>query len=202
MALGTKASDKPAELQGDILAVLLSTSRFNEFDPNFWFSLQELPNAHGHETYDSNARDFLGVAFPTLGRYHRGRELKELVNGHQWLANFTSPSQFAKHEMAQSFHEDPARNLTILSVFAKLQFLKIFGTALIQSDPVCCIYYEIYKIIDAERRGCAIDYQHTEDSSTTIQLDKELVEAQLNKEDGRSIMLPEFEVHWENFLKE
>lgn len=101
--------DEEQKAQDEILKALLSDRPFNEFDPALWAS------ASGHV--------FAEKAFPILAEYHLGKELDELIKGHEWLTNPAVPSK--RHESTHVLQMDPARNLTILDLVTKLQFLKI-----------------------------------------------------------------------------
>lgn len=121
--------------QDEILKALLSDRLFNEFDPAFWAS------ASGHV--------FAEKAFPIPAKYHLGKELDELIKGHEWLTNLAVQSK--RHESAHVLQMDPARNLAILDLVIKLQFLKIWGSAMLQNHPACCVYNEMVREL-AERR--------------------------------------------------
>lgn len=107
--------DEEQKAQDEILKALLSDKLFNEFDPALWAS------ASGHI--------FAEKAFPILAKYHLGKVLDELIKGHEWLTNLAVPSK--RHESAHVLQMNPARNLAILDLVTKLQFLKIW-------DRPCC----------------------------------------------------------------
>lgn len=123
-----------------ILPVLLSDQLLNEFDAVHWSSPQN----------DESAK-FVEKAFPVLATYCLGTELDKLVKGYRWLSDLAIPAKRLKS--ARIFQKNPARNLGILDVFIKLQFLKVWGSSLIGRHTFCCIFYEMFKIVEAERQA-------------------------------------------------
>ena len=121
-----------------ILPAILSDQLFNQFDAVYWSTTQ-----------NEESVKFAEKAFPSLATYHLGRELDKLVKGYRWLNDLAIPSKRLKS--ARIFQKNPAKNLGILEAFIKLQFLKVWGSAMIQYDPFCCICFEMFKIIEAER---------------------------------------------------
>ena len=61
--------DEEQKVQDEVLKALLSDKLFNEFDPAFWAS------ASGHV--------FAEKAFPILAKCHLGKELGEVIQGHE-----------------------------------------------------------------------------------------------------------------------
>ena len=150
-------SNQEQKAHGRVLEGLLSDESFNKFDPMFWMTINE-------------GAEFLCVfdeAFLTLAKYYLAKELDELISGHQWLADLTIPSK--RHESAHVFQMNPARCLTILDVVVKLQFMRVYGAAMMRSSPGCGIYYETYKILEAEYSAVL----EAEYSPMLEQLDKE-----------------------------
>ena len=128
---GQNAHDK-------VLSTLLSDQLFNTFDSMYWKNTE----------LGIKEDNFMLKAFPVLAKYHHGKELDELINGHQWLADLAIPTK--RHESAHTFLINPARNLTILDVMVKLSFMKVWGSAMMRYDPSYWVLYEIFKIIEAE----------------------------------------------------
>lgn len=123
-----------------ILPALLSDQLFNQFDAAYWSTTQNKEPAK-----------FTEKAFPALATYYLGGELDKLVERYRWLNDLAVPSKRLKS--ARIFQRNPARNLGILEVFIKLQFLKIWGSAMMQRDPFCCICSEMFKIIKTEQQA-------------------------------------------------
>lgn len=144
----TTISAEEKKTQDKVIKELLSDQLINHFDPTFWSSPEDLDsfwNSPEHHDYDK----FIGSVFPILVRYHDGEKLDELIRSHQWLTDMAIPSK--RSQLALIFQKDPARNLTILDLFAKLKFLKIWGSAAIYTfDPMVCICCEMFKIIRAK----------------------------------------------------
>ena len=186
---GQNAHDK-------VLSTLLSDRLFNTFDAVYWKDVELSRDFSGF-----NKDNFMPKAFPVLAKYHHGKELDELINGHQWLADLAIPTK--RHESAHTFLIDPARNLTILDVMVKLSFIKVWGSAMMRYDPSCWIFYEIFKIIEAETPNLLskIDQSFSDRERKTelyVETDDEQLwpEARLEAEMGE-----EFGEKWTKFVK-
>ncbi|KAL9121591.1 MAG: hypothetical protein Q9187_001852 [Circinaria calcarea] len=189
-------SDEERKAQDKVLEGLLSDQLFNEFDPTFWCSAEA-----------DNAKIFAKKVFPLLARYLDGEKLDEIVRSHQWLDDIAIPSKISKS--AQIFQKDPAHNLTILDLFAKLHFLKTWGSATIfTSDPMACIFYEMFKIINAMRNTpeakaawkdgieqCTKAGEIIAEIYNPIAMDQDLKPKSDN-------MCQDFPVRWDEFVKE
>ena len=184
-----KAHDK-------VLSTLLSDQLFNTFDPTYRKEVKLSLQSSSSEHY------FMLKAFPVLAKYHHGKELDELINGHQWLADLAIPTK--RHESAHTFLINPARNLTILDVMVKLSFIKVWGSAMMQYHPSCWVFYEILKIIEAETPNLLskID-QNFSDRDRKTEPYAETSDEQLWSEDARleAEMGEEFGEKWTKFVK-
>ena len=160
------------------LEALLSDELFNEFDPMFWIS-----DAMGFE------KVFAERVFPVLAEHHSEKASDELTKKYSWLTNLSIPSK--RHESAQMFQKNPIRNLTILDVFVKLQFVETWGAAMMQSDPSCCIYSELFRIISAARQNTVAESQSQYTSSLRNESGKE-----------EDVMLQDFKEKWMDFKRQ
>lgn len=180
-------ANKEQKAQNEVLEALLSDRLFNEFSPTYWSSTEVVEPAK-----------FAEKAFPILARYQPGHELDELLKGHQWLTDLAIPSK--RLESARIFQADPAHNLTILDVFGKLQFLKIWGSAMMR-DSFCCICYEWFKIVSARRQ--TIFVKHTEVEAPKMFEDKYAI--LLKDPSFKSMekrMHQDFGDQWKKFIEE
>ena len=189
-------ANKEQKAQNEVLEALLSDRLFNEFSPTYWSSTEVVEPAK-----------FAEKAFPILARYQPGHELDELLKGHQWLTDLAIPSK--RLESARIFHTDPAHNLTILDVFSKLQFLKFWGSAMMQDDPFCCICYEMFKIVSASRQTIVAKRQQqdgsiyfTEVEAQTISENRHAILKDPNFKSMEKRMQQDFGDQWKTFLVE
>jgi hypothetical protein len=120
----------------DVLHLLLADDLLNEFQPTEWTPWISPDDKHTVK--------FVERAFPLLAKYHLGKECDELVKAHPWMDNLAMPSK--RHEIARTFHQDPTHNLSILEVFIKLRFLRLWGFPMMRRSPLCYIIYEMFKI--------------------------------------------------------
>ncbi|KAI4123628.1 MAG: hypothetical protein LQ347_006076 [Umbilicaria vellea] len=125
-----------------VLDALLSDWFFCELDPMIWISQKLIENTN------TTSERFADRIFLILAKYHRGKELHDLIKGHQWLANLAVLVK--RHESVHIFHEDPAHNLTILNTFIKLQFCKTYRS-MVMERPLSCIFYEAFIVISSQR---------------------------------------------------
>ena len=153
MALSTTAVSPDQRLEAlDVLQNVLSDVLFAEFEPTHW--------SKKHDPKDLPAKkDFATKAFPVLARYHLGKEADALAANHEWLADLGSTIPSRARKASQIFLQDSAHNLTVLEVFMKLQYLKIWGSALMHQHPICCLCYKIYKIVKEEHTPRAKRHQ-------------------------------------------
>lgn len=128
--------------EDEFLAELSSDVLFNEFDCTYWSSLFAVIR---------RPTNFTGRAFPVLAKYHIGNELDRLVANHQWLAGMATPLK--RQEAARTFHLDSIRNLTVLEIFTKLHFLKVWGSNLVRRSVFAPFVYEMAKIVESVRQS-------------------------------------------------
>ena len=182
--------DEEQKAQDEVLKALLSARLFNGFDPAFWAS------ASGHV--------FAEKAFPILAKYHLGKELGELIQGHEWLTNLAIPSK--RHESAHVLRMDPARNLTMLDVVTKLQFLKIWGSAMLQNHPACCVHNEMVRELAERRTIVAKNQQQNISLPGTVSETEQEAERGARIDDldlklKEHIMLQDFRAEWPGFVR-
>ena len=186
MDLGAVAND-------EVLRALLSDFFFSRFDPTPWLAPGE------------PVLDFAEKGFPTLAMYHRGTQLDELIRGHQWLGDLAIPLK--RYEAAFIFQRDPARNLMLLDSFAKLQFLKIAGSAVMQCGPTYCIYGELFKIIRAGKQAVVAENQQQDRLPPRTEADAEREVEQHSSvldrdwEQKEKNMLQDFGESWTAFVE-
>lgn len=170
----------------DILQVVLSDVLFIEFEPMYW-------SANYHRQDSGAGFRFTTEAFPVLAKYHLGKEADKLVETHQWLADLESTIPSNIQKASRIFHQDSAHNLTILEVFIKLQYLKIWGSAFMHKSLDCCLCYEMYKIIDKEQSSGVEQQRDISDASNT--------HGQTSDARRGERMYQEFGEQWRDFLK-
>lgn len=185
--------DLRAVVDNEVLKALLSDHFFSRCNPRILLADEEA------------VRNFPEKGFPTLAMYHCGTRLDELIRGHQWLGDLAIPLK--SHEAAFNFHRDPARNLTILDSFAKLQFLKIWGSAVMQCGPSYCIYGELFKIISAGKKAFVAENQQQDRSTPRTEADGEKEVGKQSSvlacdwEQKEKDMQQDFEESWTNFVE-
>jgi hypothetical protein len=131
----------------NIRDALISDQLLNEFDFPLWIDYDSTTAALEEERLWA----FPGKAFPVLAKYHRGKQLDDLITRNPWLGHISIPSE--RHQAAQAFHFDAIQNFTVVNLFIKLQYLKHWGTAFMDQSPLCLVACEILKLVETNRRS-------------------------------------------------
>lgn len=101
---------------------------------------------------------------------------------------------------------DPARNLAIIDLVTKIQFLKIWGSAMLQNHPACCVYNEMVRELAGRRTIVAKNQQQNISLSGTVSDTEQEAERgakidDLDLELKEQIMLQDFRTEWPGLVK-
>jgi hypothetical protein len=180
---------------------MLADPVLTRFNASYWNGLIYDVNVIRGE-HERDKKSFLQYGFPALVEYSTGKELKLLTTSQPWLNATASPS--TRFSALAIFQEDPAHNLEILELFAKLKYLESAGKTFLSHSPLLRIYYELYLLRPSRRaapvqpneeRGVAAgEVQAKAESKPVVSETRERV--QLESESMRE----EFGTLWDDFV--